>query len=402
VAVRVVLNGNDPLQTPLESDVNASNRMAWEYLRAHDIDAYFGDVAGPLHAKAMIIDSSTVILGSTNWSDAAFKKNTEASALIQSREFARAALAELGAIKALAIRDNDTVAARVPVKFLSDTALLGRMVTARSEQLLDMYMYLLRQSYLLPADSTLVLDYDPLIHYLGMDSLELKRSRGYINEDLKKLQDRYKLLRLKTHQGEDAEVRLEQMAGEYVAVPSGYFIWHWQRQLDLPGKVMELLSLYYSSISPNRPGWSVGIENLGKRHGVSQAFVWMGTMELRRKNLLDVEHFPLPQDGKDLPRRPNVYLPLSLYDPAALATAWKSLESKYGREETDRARKYAVTVFKDSDPAAVEQLMNLEKEFGTDRMEKASKVILRMKADNPKRTFGYFIGIVKNPGPIGE
>lgn len=43
--------------------------------------------------------------------------------------------------------------ARIPGKFLTDTALLGRMVTDRSEQVFDVYLFLLWQSYLPPPDS---------------------------------------------------------------------------------------------------------------------------------------------------------------------------------------------------------------------------------------------------------
>jgi hypothetical protein len=397
--VRVVLDKNDPTNASPASDVVASNHVAYEYLKAHDIDVYFADVPATMHAKAVIIDSATVIVGSANWSDAAFQKNTEAGALIQSREVALAALAELGGIKALAMQDHDTTAARVPVKFLTDTTYLGRMVSGKGKQFFDVYLYLLSQFYLRPSDSMLVMDYKPLIHYLGMDSLTLRRSRGNIKVDLEKLQNRFKLIKMSTHYGKDAEIWLEPMAGDYVAVPSGYFKWNWYRELDLPGKVMELLSLYYSSISPDRPKWSLGIRAIAERHGIAHEFISRGTEELRRKNLLDVEHFELPRDSEDF-RHPNVYMPLPLYDPAVLAAKWVGLEAKYGKEKTDRARKCAGLVFKDCDPVAVEVFIDLEKQYGIDRMEQASKIIMAMEADNPKRTFEFFKGIVKKLGPI--
>jgi hypothetical protein len=400
VAVRVVLDKWEPSQADGAGDVNANNRVAYEYLRAHDVDVLFADVPAAMHAKAVIIDSETVILGSTNWSEAAFRKNTEANALIQSREFALAALAELGTIPAFAIPDQDTTAARVPLKFLTDTTLLGRMVSSKGELMFDVYMYLLHKNYLHSSDSVLVLDYKPLIHYLGMDSLPPKRSRGFVNLYLKKLQNRFKLIKeIKTYYGKDAEIRLVPLPGEYVAVPSGYFKWGWNHELDLPGKVMELLSLYYSSISSDRPKWSLGIKAIQKQYGFNQEFIFLGTEGLRRKNLLAVEHFQLPKD-KEESRHPNVYMPLPLYDPAALAAKWVSMEGKYGREETARAQKYAGIVFKDCDASAVQELIELEKQYGPDRIEQAAKKIMAKDVDNPQRNLEYFIGIVRNPGPI--
>jgi hypothetical protein len=401
VAVRVVLDKWEPSQADGAGDVNANNRVAYEYLRAHDVDVLFADVPAAMHAKAVIIDSETVILGSANWSEAAFRKNTEANALIQSREFALAALAELGAIPAFAIPDQDTTAARVPLKFLTDTTLLGRMVSSKGELMFDVYMFLLHQSYLRPSDSALVLDFKALIHYLGMDSLPSIRSRGYIYKDLESLQNRYNLIKRTTRYNKDPLIWMVPIPGDYVAVPSGYFKWGWQRELDMPGKVMELFSLYLSSISPDRPKWSLGLRNITKQYGFGAQFIWTGTEALRRKNLLAVEHFPMPDPkNNEEPQHPNVYMPLPLYDPAVLAAKWKSLEAKYGREETDRARKYAGIVLKDSDPAAVEKLIVLEKQYGPDRIEQAAKKIMARAVENPQRNLEYFIGIVRNLRPI--
>jgi hypothetical protein len=269
------------------------------------------------------------------------------------------------------------------------------MVSSRNERMFDMYMYLLCFGYLRPPDSMLVLDYKPVIHYLGLDSMLPRESRGLINQYLQALQNGFGLIKSTTHYGRDADIRLVPVPGDYVAVPSGYFKWGWNRELDFPGKAMELFSLYFSSISADRPTWSLGVRTIQKQYGFSQPFIWSGTEALRRKNLLAVEHFPFPMDGEDLRRRPNVYLPLPLYDPAALAAKWKGLEAKYGKDKTDRARKYTGLVFMDCDPVAVERLIVLEKQYGPDKMEQAAKVIMAKGVENPERTLEYFIGIVR-------
>ena len=396
VAVRVILDRIEQSQGFNAGEVNASNRVAYEYLRAHDIDVCFAHVSSAMHAKAVIIDSASVLIGSSNWTEAAFEKNIEANALIQSREFACAALAELGAIRTVAMKDHDTTAARVPLKFLSDTTLLGRMVSSHRERIFDVYLYLLALGYGQRPDSMMVLDYGPLIHYLGMDSLEVRRVRGLINMDLDALQNEYGLITKATAYGKDARIGLVPVPGDYVSVPSGYFSWRWNRELDFQGKIMELLSLYYSATSPDRPKWSLGVRAIHTQYGFTRQFIWRGTETLRRKNLLAVEHFPLPKD-KEEARHPNIYMPLPLYDPATLSAKWNSLEAKYGKEETDRARKYAGLVLRDCDAGAVEKLIGLEKQYGTDKMEQAAGKITVKGVDNPLRNLEYFIGIVKKP-----
>jgi len=48
-----------------------------------------------LTSKVLIVDGETVLLGSTNWTAAAFQKNVEADLLVRSTETARELLQEL-------------------------------------------------------------------------------------------------------------------------------------------------------------------------------------------------------------------------------------------------------------------------------------------------------------------
>ena len=393
VAVRIVLDKGESSGAIAEDDVNANNRMAYEYLRSQDIDVLFANISAVMHAKVVIIDSAVVVLGSANWSESAFSRNTEANAVIRSKDVAHAALEELGKIPALPIKDNDSTAARLPVQFLKDTAFIGRMVTNRDERSFDVYLYLLKYSFSKP-ETTLVINYDTLAHSLGIDTTMPETYRAMIYQIFGKLRDKYKLIEYYSQLLPNVKFRIRALPGESLPIPAGYFKWGWNRHLAFTGKVMEMLSLYYSSTSATRPKWSLTVGTIAAWHGFNKEFVWTGTQTLRRKNLIDVEYFELPQD-KNEQRKPNVYMPLPLYDPAALESAWQKMETKYGKEKTDRGRKYAGLVFKDCDPVAVEKLIALEKQFGLDKMEKAAKIVGAMTAYNPKRSLEYFFGIVR-------
>jgi hypothetical protein len=43
----------------------------------------------------------------------------------------------------------------------------------------------------------------------------------------------------------------------------------------------------------------------------------------------------------------------------------------------------------------VEKLIDLEAQYGTDKMEKAAKIVGAMTAYNPKRSLEYFFGIIR-------
>ena len=175
VRVEVVLDrgafsGGDPVEA-----LQADNREAYEFLRAQGIDVFFSDTSSALHAKAVVIDSLTAIVGSANWSESALTSNVEASVLVQSRSVALAVLSDLGRIPRKRPPPQDTTAALVPVSFLTDTARLGRMVTVGDERAFDVYIFLCKLMFGVETPwhgvSEVLLDYDTLARYLGIDSM---------------------------------------------------------------------------------------------------------------------------------------------------------------------------------------------------------------------------------------
>ena len=85
VHVRVLLDESD-----WSSSITAKNRPTVEFLTAHGIDARFDDPAVTTHAKLLIVDRSTVLLGSTNWNRYAFTDQEQANALICDERVGRA------------------------------------------------------------------------------------------------------------------------------------------------------------------------------------------------------------------------------------------------------------------------------------------------------------------------
>jgi len=393
VRVEVILNNSIFANgEPVES-MQADNREAYEFLRAQGIEVFFSDTSAALHAKAVVLDSFTVIAGSANISEAAMGQNIEASVLVRSKSVAHAMLLELGHVSRKLLATQDTTCALLPAAFLTDTSLLGRMIRAADERAFDTYLYLRKETFRKPDHDTINLNYAALASSLGIDSMTPEYYRRQINKTLDKLQNRYRLLSVATTYGRPAQINLKAFAGQTVSISSGYWMYGWQKKLGFSAKVMTVLGFYYAAISPMRPRWSAAQETLASKHGMSPWFVSSGTVELRRANLLDVEFDTLTRETNES-RRPNIYTPLPFYDPLLLNKKWKELEASFGKDKTNRARQWATLVYKDADWRAVEQFIKLEQRYGLAKLEKVAAMIGLKAGDNPRRCVGYFVNTV--------
>jgi hypothetical protein len=391
-SVDVVLDKQDFTGREGEPTDAGDNRNAWDYLSRRGVAVGFAGGGNIVHAKALIIDSRTVILGSANWSESALSRNVETSALIRDTGVAMAMLRELGSVKVIVPPPPDTASVHIPLGFLCDS-LCARMVKVQDERAFDIYLYLFRLDPTPEGGQTLVLNYDTLAGQLGISSMGSGAYRRQINKVLVKLQDRYRLVTIKTGFARDAQIQVAKIPGETIAVSPKYWDFGWPRRLDFPGKVMYLLNMHYSAKSLFGPQWSLSAPTVAVRHGLKGDFVESGTTSLRRANLVDVAYDSLPEHPNGQ-RHPNIYTPLALYDPGLLDTKWKELEGNYGKEKTARGRRLASLVYKDCDAGAVEKFILLEEKYGRDRMDQAAKIIGLKAPDNPRRSVGYFVGIV--------
>lgn len=83
--VKIIMEGGEAFLGPEFS--NGQNDSC-SFLKNASIQARFDPKGVTTHAKLIIIDSSVIIIGSTNWNYYALEKNHEASALINSQSAA--------------------------------------------------------------------------------------------------------------------------------------------------------------------------------------------------------------------------------------------------------------------------------------------------------------------------
>jgi len=405
VDVEVILDQNvDFVRRKSRSDWEAKIKsiQAYKRLKEAGIRARYDEPVRYTHAKAIVIDKDIVILGSTNWTESSFNKNNETNVLIKSSGLAEEILSYIKTIKIDENIENylDFIGPSTAVRgeFMENPLLAPQMVKNRDERAFDIYLYLLK-SFVGNTGTKLTLSYESLAKYLGIyegwDSLDYRRQ---IIKALKKLEQKYKLIKLETGYGKEAEVELLNDEGpdeDCFGFPDDYFNFGWNRVLSFRAKFCYLINLANSEISDTQPFWSKSVKRIAEQFGkVSQDVIKTGMGELRRKRLIEVKYDWLT--GKPYSERlPKMYKILKLYDPKELEAKLKEVELNYGKEAYARARKYAEIVFEENNPETISDIIIKTNQYGENKVKEAFAIIERKNIDNSKRAYNYAVGIIE-------
>lgn len=266
----------------------AKNETAYWFLSQAGVDVQYVIPTLRLHDKLIIIDEETVISGSTNWTYASLKHNSENSDLIRSQEYARiklANIAQLKTIKESPLKPAYLYKLRVSNEFLYRPELAPRMVNKSQNTLFDLYLFLLKFTQ----DNNLLeffIDYKKIAPVVGLKS-EHRRSPYEINRLLRKLAKEYKLINVEFKRGSPAKVKLlppPQKA--YFNIPYAYWDYGWAKSLSLRAKFMYLVNIYKQETSDIKPWWSLSREILSHDFHISIDTITRGVRELKDIRLL--------------------------------------------------------------------------------------------------------------------
>jgi len=386
VEVDVLLDAGDSPFDPLDR-----NRAVVEALARGGVGVAYVD-GKILHAKVLVVDRKTVILGSSNWTSAAFESNVEADVVMTSTTAAEGLLARMAAVARRAPPGNSAERrVAVPAEFLSPSA-VGALVRRKDEGGLDLYLHFLRVG--ISTHAFTEVDVPRAVAALGYKDQGSVANRRRLHKIFRRL-NQYGLVEAKETYGRDPAVRAKPATSTAtVALSDHYFVWGWDRRLPLAGKVFALLSRYYAERSPAGPRWSQSQATLAERHGLTEWFLSRGVVTLRRENLVDVDYDEQPTPA-NRERRPNIYTPGAFYDPAAVDRAMGALEARHGADALRRARALARLLYEDNDARVVEKLIALENRHGRAVLAEAARLLGQKKPDNPKRQYAYFAGVAR-------
>jgi len=412
VGVEVVLDQNIDFvhrRHKSENQANIRSLRAYKFLKAAGIKVYYDEPARYTHAKAIVIDKETVILGSTNWTKAALERSIEANTLIKSKELAKDILGYFKTIN----KDEEIekylefIGPATPISwgFMENQKFCPEMVKKHDERSFDTYLFLLNKF-----DGNLQgefrLFYDELAKYLGIYEGWTKTAyRRQIIKVLKKLEEKYKLIKFEPRYAKEATITLlnyddlskpyEYPEELYFELPDDYYSFDWNKELSFRAKFCYLINIAYSSISNTKPFWSKSVNTITDDFGgISKHIIFKGMNELRRKKLIEVNYDVL--GGKPYEqRRPKMYKILKLYNPEELSAKLKAIEEKYGKKEYSQALKYAEIVFEENSPKVIEGIILKTKEHGKTSVRKAFAIVAQKNIDNPKRKYSYVVGIIE-------
>ena len=405
VQVKIILDQNIDFGKHRENgkwQVEGKNEDAFNFFKQNNIDVSYDEKTTYTHSKAIVIDDEIVIMGSTNWSDSALRRNNETSVLIKSKKLAKSLLKnffniaiDYEASKSIQERASPLAIHRY---FMEAPNLAGKMMTSHDERAFDVYLLLLKDNF---AESEF--NYNKIALQLGLDKkMSVNDYRRQLSKTLRKLESEYNLIEFNPQWGKNAQVKLlnkdgtlyEYPQGKYFLLPGEYFTYGWDKKLSLAAKYCYVINLYKSSLSKDKPWWFGSRETLGLKFHIQRDTVTKGMAELRRLNLIDVEYSDIEEGYEN--REPAKYKPLNLYCPEQQTQKWERLEKLYGKDRVKEARKLAEIVFEENAPTIIEDIILLTDEHGKEQVQKAFDIVSQKAIDNPKRTYKYVMGILKN------
>ncbi|MCG2713713.1 MAG: phospholipase D-like domain-containing protein [Candidatus Omnitrophica bacterium] len=389
VEVKVILD----YQSGSSFSAGQSNYEAFRFLKDKGIDAYFDGAGVYTHNKAIVIDKRIVISGSHNWSNAALARSNETSFLIDSPKLARQLLDEFSRIKLSGQELKEDSGVGIPYWAMEKNGIIPEMFRRYNERGFDIWLLLLRD-FDGNAEGAVNTNYEVLAESLGwLKHMDRRAYRGEINRQLRGLSKLYKLVEIDTKYNQPIKVRLlKKVERESFSIPRAYWDYAWANRLNMDAKVCLLINLAELGRKQQPPEWMLTRPQITEKYGINRNSLYLGMKALRDFNIIDVKCSQIDVGYEN--RMPSATVFLGLYDMREFEQNLARLEEAYGRELIIKSREYAFVVFKGYDLGVIEEIAKLININGAANVDEAFRIVEQKSPDNPKRIFGYVIGIL--------
>ncbi|MEW6170897.1 MAG: phospholipase D-like domain-containing protein [Candidatus Omnitrophota bacterium] len=247
-----------------------------------------------LHDKLIIIDNRHVIVGSSNWSNSALRRNFESNTLIDSPLHAQEKLKHLENILNF-VKSNTEISntpyylqelpenLSIPNELLINKKYFSRMVTRQDDRTFALYLLLLAHSQLIE-EGEFFINLEDMGLSLGLPgSWTYTDLRRQVIRNLKNLQDRYNLISVKFFHGKDAFVKLVDIPGSTFTISSNSIIQSQDSTLSTRLKFLLLIETLLKSEGEDL--YSMPKSNLAKRFNVNKT-----TIQEAFKDLLTIRN----------------------------------------------------------------------------------------------------------------
>jgi len=388
-------------------EIVKKNASVFTYLRQQGIEVYYDVLSTITHAKAIVVDEETVIVGSTNWSESSLQKNWETSCLIKSKELAQQFLKYFSQInidrEVSDFNEKRKSGVRLNPVFLKDSSLSACMLKTFDTTAFNLYLFLLKD-YDGNPDGKIGIDYKNITSSLGLDKeLSFISSRDRLVRALARLDERYRLIIREKQVPNPPLVVLLNYPQElpyvilqegYISIPKEYWLYGWDKLLSMPEKFCLLLNLYKTDIMCN-PVWASYMGDLTREFNISWSTLKRGMQGLRKLNIIEIQYPEYPEKGGFAGRGISYIRLHGLYSPEVLKKEKDRLAKAYDKKEFENAESYAQVIYKGNDPRVIEDILKLMKEYGVSKVGRAFRIVSQMAPDNPKRIYEYVVGILE-------
>lgn len=398
VTVKVILDQNIAYERKGElgmSEPYNKNKKAFEYLKSNGVDVSYDDMRTYTHTKGIVIDEEIVIIGSTNWSQSAFERNHELDVLIDSKELAQDIIKECDAIDV----DEETSSKEVESYLtLNESVLINGLSTCvehRSMSAWSIYFYLV-QKY--EANKEIALDYNeliPLVYLREGTTLPDASKRYYVRDALKSLAQNKMLSYINPKNAvEKPKIILSSFNDPKkptFKTPKTFFTYGWDKRLSLAAQYCYCVSLVKGG--EDMKVWSASIETtLSKTYKISVKSYTRGFAELRHWNLIKIQYAEM-KNGKNA--GPSTYRLMPVYSIETYEKRKAKLIEKYGKEQFDKAQKYAEIIFCENDLYEIEEIIQMMQKYGEPAVKEAFDYVQGAAENSPHRGMGYITGILQ-------
>jgi hypothetical protein len=376
--------------------LNNDNNEAYQLLKSAGIDAFLIKPALKVHAKLIVIDGTTVIDGSANWTSNALLENFESNNLIRSIEFAQTKLALFETLKNNIAPEpvvKPVPSVTIPADFITNPKLGPQMVNDSDVRPFEFYLLLLKAQ---KAGEAIVIDYLKTGQDLGIPVNASRSYRQQIRLFADKLKTKYNLIDYTLSKKNALTITLTP-AGQSPAfsLPLAFWDYGINKALRLREQFAYLAALNEQSIAQPKPFWQMGQEDLAKKYSIDNVLFSYSFQALKKLDLIQI--FPArADDGNYIGRGANCYRVKPVVSPEDKAKAWGALEKAHGAEMVKTAVTLAAMLDEENNIDSVKTIIRFIEEYKLPAVEEAVKRLAKYSDGNPLKNLRYLEGVIRN------
>jgi cardiolipin synthase len=380
-------------------DMRKKNIRAYSYLHHSGVPVFYDDMKTLTHAKYLIFDEKTLILGSTNWSDAALNLNRECATLIRSTELAIQYLQHFQAIPKTS-PEPIKEAIPIPREFMRNKSQASRILSNRSKRLLDFYLWLLEQSYHQKSATVVLSEQQIFEHcYQGIrDNFNRKSVLSYFMDSFAK-PNKKKFPFMKCDYDSQKRTVTFHIEKRNTDKPESLYLsklyWNdgWFKRLS--EKAIFSLLYVLDKTDSGRAGryFEQERDQAAKEYKVNHTIFAYGLIELQRWNLIEKDI-----NWKHGGHESNGYILNDFYCLKDFENTLKKIENKTTPEIFTLSLKIADLVNEPYAPEAIKKIIELGEKYGAPLLKKAIEIIQPKGGLSPYRQYAYVVAMIRNIG----